>query len=197
MICVYLYGNGTSARRTWVYFGINLCTSTWYHWTLHQTDCWMFFFNLRLYCIVICETAFFLFLFCYFYMKLHEVEDLFLRRCSKNVEMLWITKHRGNISFYRSKIYQMIGSSESVKIKVLFSAYTTSSVAFSVLWITHLTNMRAYKALIQLQVHQPFTQIDGKIQKPRNLFIRTTSLTTVKDAVGEECDQQSVWAGCV
>lgn len=57
-----------------------------------------------------------------------------------------------------------------------------------------LTNTRAYKALIQLHVHQLFTQIHVKKQnKPRNPFLRPASLPVVKDAVGEERAKKSVW----
>lgn len=124
------------------------------------------------------------------------MKDIFLRRCSKNVE-LWITRHRGNISFCHSKINQRVGSSESVIIKVFFLGLhlpiaLTYSLAFSVLWITHLNNMRAYKALIQLHVHQPFTQIHGKnkSQEILSLGLRLSQQWRMEKSVPA---QPSVW----
>lgn len=174
MICVYLYGNGTSARRIFVYFCISLCISTHYHWSLHQTDCWILFFSLWFcYSVISCKKPKFIF-FCYFYMNRHIVKDFFLWRYNKNVEMLWIAKHRGNISFYHSKINQTVESSESITIKVLFlSLHLPYTLPFSVLQITHLTNMGAYKALRQLHLHQLFTQINGKKKKKPSPFIRS------------------------
>lgn len=57
-----------------------------------------------------------------------------------------------------------------------------------------LTNTGAYKALIQLHVHQLSTQIRVKKKnKPRNPFLRPASLPVVKDAVGEGRAKKSVW----